>query len=135
MKVRLSTTPLLWFGILGGPLGWAAQFVASYWFALAQCDPPVPRWHLPLRAWEIGLACGGLAIGAVATVVSLRILLRSYRADNDVLQEELRGMGSPPPLGRVMFLAVIGVTVNLLAIPIVVITGVGAPLLTVCRQS
>ena len=135
MRIRSRTTPLLWFGILGGPLGWATQFVASYWFALAQCDPPVPRWHLPIHAWEIGLAGGGLAIGAVATAVSLRILLRSYRTNNDVLQEELRGTGSQPPLGRVMFLAVIGVTVNMLAIPIVVITGVGAPLLTVCRQS
>ncbi len=135
MKVRSTTTPLLWFGILGGPLGWAAQFVASYAFTLAECDPPVPRWHLPIHAWEIALAVGGLAIGAVATIVSLRILLRSYRTDNDVLQEELRGIGSQPPLGRVMFLAVIGVTVNLLAIPIVIITGVGAPLLTVCRQS
>jgi hypothetical protein len=134
MKTR-SNNALLWFGILGGPLGWAAQFVASYWFALAQCDPPVPRWRLPLHAWEIGLACGGLVVGAVATVVSLRILLRSYRVDTDVLQEELRGIGSEPPLGRVMFLAVIGLTVNLLAIPIVIITGVGAPVLTVCQQS
>jgi hypothetical protein len=134
MKVRPSNA-LLWFGILGGPLGWAAQFVASYWFALAQCDPPVPRWHLPVHAWEIGLACGGLAIGSIATVVSLRILLSSYRVDRDVLQLELRGIGSRPPLGRVMFLAVVGLTVNLLAIPIVIITGAGAPVLTVCQQS
>jgi hypothetical protein len=48
---------------------------------------------------------------------------------------ERRGDGSPPPVGRVQFLSMVGLTVNVLALAIIVLDGVGAPLLTVCQQS
>lgn len=124
---------LLWFGVLGGPLAWAAEFVASYAFALAQCDPPVMRWQLPVHGWQIGLAAAGLVVGLAATGVSLRIFLRTR--GGGVMEQELYGEGHQPPLGRVHFLAIVGLTVNFLALTIVVICGIGAPLLTVCRQS
>jgi hypothetical protein len=125
---------VLWFGILGGPLAWAAEFVASYGFALAQCNPPVQRWQLPVHGWQIALAAAGLVTGVAATLVSLRVFLRTFRTD-DVLRDELGGEGHPPPLGRVHFLSIVGLTVNFLALTIVVICGIGAPILTVCRQS
>jgi hypothetical protein len=124
---------LLWFGVLGGPLAWAAEFVASYAFAIAQCNPPVMRWTLPVRGWQIALAIGGLLVGIVAMGVSLRVFLQT-RGDG-VMQDELSGEGHQPPLGRVHFLSIVGLTVNFLSLVIVVICGIGAPLLTVCRQS
>jgi hypothetical protein len=124
---------LLWFGVLGGPLAWAAEFVAAYGFALAQCNPPIMRWDLPVRGWQIALAIAGLVVGVAATAVSLRVFLRT-RGDG-VMQDELYGEGHQPPLGRVHFLSIVGLTVNFLALTIVVICGIGAPLLTVCQQS
>ena len=45
------------------------------------------------------------------------------------------GDGSPPPVGRVQFLSMVGLTVNFLALAIIVLDGVGAPLLNACQQS
>jgi NO-binding membrane sensor protein with MHYT domain len=114
---------LLWFGVLGGPCAWAAQFVASLAFSFAQCNQPVARWQLPVHGWQIALGVAGVAIGLAAEVVSLRIFLRTREADN------------APPAGRIHFLAVVGLTVNFLALAIMMMTVIGAPLLEVCRQS
>jgi|GraSoiStandDraft_5_1057265.scaffolds.fasta_scaffold485909_1 hypothetical protein len=116
-------TALLWFGVLGGSLAWAVQMVAGYAFGLAQCDQPTPRWHLAVHAWQVALAAGGVAIGIAAEIVCLRIFLATREADN------------APPAGRVHFLGVIGLTVNPLAIAIMVMTAIGSPFLHLCQQS
>jgi len=121
--MRAPSTRLLWFGVVGGPLAWAIQFVAAYAFGLAQCDQPTPRWQLPVHAWQIALGLAGIVIAVAAAAVSLRIFLDTREADNS------------PPLGRIHFLAVIGLTVNLLALAIMAMTAVGAPFLPLCQQS
>lgn len=125
---------LLWFGILGGPLAWAVGFVAAYGFALAQCNPPVTRWQLPVHGWQMALAAGALVVGLASMLVSVRVFLRTRNID-DVMKDELAVEGHAPPLGRVHFLSIVGLTVDFLALTIVIICGIGAPLLTVCRQS
>ena len=122
MRYRPSTA-LLWFGVLGGSIGWAVQFVASLAFSFAQCNRPTDRWQLPIHGWQIGLGAGGIAVGLVAEAVSLRIFLRTREADN------------APPAGRIHFLSVVGLTVNFLSLAIMALTTVGAPLLQVCQQS
>jgi hypothetical protein len=117
------TTLLLWFGVLGGSLAWAVQHVAGYGFGLAQCDQPVPRWDLPVHAWQIALAAAGVAVGVAAEAVCVRIFLATRKADE------------APPTSRVHFLSVVGMTVNPLAIAIMIMTGIGAPLLRLCQQS
>ncbi len=114
---------LVWFGVLGGSVAWAVQFVANLAFSFAQCNQPTNRWQLPVHAWQIGLGLGAIAIGLAAEAVSLRIYLRTKDADN------------APPLGRIQFLSVVGLTVNFLSLAIIVMTTIGAPLLEVCRQS
>lgn len=114
---------LLWFGVLGGSLAWAAQFVASIAFSFAQCNPARSRWQLPVHAWQVALGAGGIAIGLAAEAVSLMIFLRT------------RGADDAPPGGRVHFLSVVGLTVNFLALAIMLLTVIGAPLLEVCQQS
>lgn len=124
---------LLWFGVIGGALAWAVQFVANLAFGWARCNPPVTRWQLPVHGWEIGLSAGALAIGLASTGVSLLIFIRSK--GDGVAQQELRGMGAAPPTGRINFLAIVGLVVNFLAIAIIVMTGIGAPMLSLCQQS
>jgi len=125
---------LLWFGIAGGPLAWTVQFVANLAFSFAQCNQPSTRWHLPVHGWEIGLSAAGVAATLAALAVSASIFVRTFRID-DVFAEERSGGGSQPPLGRVHFLAIVGLVVNVLALAIIVMTGIGAPLLPVCEQS
>ena len=114
---------LLWFGVTGGPLAWVVHHAAGYAFGLAQCDQPTTRWQLPVHAWEIALGVGGILIALAAEAVSLKIFL------------DTREAGDQPPAGRVHFLSVVGLTVNPLALAIMAMTAVGAPLLSVCQQS
>ncbi len=125
---------LVWFGVLGGAGAWATQFLANLYFTFAQCDQPTQRWVLPVHDWEIGLSLGALAVGLSSGAVSLWLYLRTHDLDH-VAAHARHGDGVAPPLGRVHFLAVIGLLVNFLALMIIVMTGVGAPLLPVCQQS
>jgi hypothetical protein len=129
---RSPSNLLVWFGVLGGPLAWAVQFVINLEFSFAQCDT-LTRWHLPLRGWQIATSVAALAIGAASTAVAWRL----YRQTDvrDVSEKVRRGFGGEPPTGRVHFLAVVGLVVNFLSLTIVVMTGIGAPLLTQCQQS
>ena len=125
---------LLWFGVVGGALAWALQFVANLAFSFAQCNQPTTRWQLPVHGWQIALSAGAVVIVLASMAACVSVFRRTFRID-DVFGQERRGDGSVPPLGRVHFLAIVGFVVNVLVLAIVVMTGVGAPLLTVCQQS
>lgn len=134
MTARQPSNLLLWFGVLGGGAAWTIEFVAGLYFTWAQCNQPDGRTQLPLREWQTGLAAGGALVGLIALGVCLWIYLSTHRI-GDVAGEERRGDGYPPPVGRVHFLAVVGMTVNVIVIVIMVITAIGAPNLALCQQS
>lgn len=123
---------LLWFGVLGGPLAWATQFVANLYLSFARCDSG--RWHLPIHVWQIGLSTGALVVGLAAFAVATRLYRQTADVDG-ISQQVLRGFGGHPPAARVHFLAICALVVNLLTLIIIVMTGIGAPLLSVCQQS
>ncbi len=134
MNERLPSNGALWFGVLGGAGAWVVQFVANLALTFARCDQPRARWMLDVHGWEIALSLAALAVVLGAGAVSLRIFISTSRID-DVAKHERRGEGVSPPLGRVSFLSMVGLLVNLLTLTIVVMTGIGAPLLPVCQQS
>lgn len=127
-------TAVIWFGVLGGGLAWALQFVANLAFTFAQCNAPPGRWQLPLHGWEIALSVAAVAVALGAIAVSGWLFRRTYHIDH-IAEAERRGEGTAPPSGRINFLATVGLTVNFLALAIIVMTGIGAPLLEACRQS
>jgi hypothetical protein len=120
--------------VLGGPVAWTVQFLTNLAFTFAQCNAPAGRWQLPLHGWEIALSAAAVAVGLTAMGVSWWLFRRTYHLDH-VAEAERRGEGSAPPSGRLNFLAQVGLTVNFLALAIIVMTGIGAPLLEVCQQS
>jgi hypothetical protein len=124
---------LLWFSVLGGAVAWAVQFVANLAFTLAQCQQPA-RWMLSVHSWEIGISVVALLVGLASGASALRLFRRTYRIDH-VMAQELHGDGHQPPLGRVHFLSIIGLTLNVISLTIIVMTAIGAPLLPVCQQS
>ncbi|HWE34175.1 MAG TPA: hypothetical protein VG410_11865 [Solirubrobacteraceae bacterium] len=128
------STALVWFGVLGGAGAWATQFVANLFLTFAQCNAPPGRSRLPVHGVEIGLSAAAVTIGLASAGVSLWLYRRTSSLDH-VAQDERHGEGSAPPTGRINFLATVGLCVNFLAIAIVVMTGIGAPLLPVCMQS
>jgi hypothetical protein len=133
----VSSTPsnrLVWFGVLGGALAWAVQFVANLGLTFAQCNAPVGRWQLPLHDWEIGLSVVAIAVALAAEGVCGWLFLQTYQHDH-VSGPERHGEGTPAPTGRINSLSMMGLLINFLALAIVVMTAIGAPLLTVCQQS
>jgi hypothetical protein len=133
MKRRPSNR-LVWFAVLGGAGAWAVQFVINLAFSFAQCNAPAGRWQLPVHGWEIVVSAVAVAIALAAEGVSLWLYLRTFNLDH-IAEAERRGEGAAPPTGRINFLAMVGLTVNFLALAIIVMTGIGAPLLPVCQQS
>ena len=131
---RPPSNRLVWFAVLGGAIAWAVQFVTNLEFSWARCNAPSGRWRLPVHGWEIALSAVAVLVALAAAGVSLRLYLRTSRLDH-VAEAERRGRGTAPPTGRINFLATVGLTVNFLALAIIVMTGIGAPLLPVCQQS
>ena len=134
MSQKLPSNALLWFGVLGGAAAWSLQFIANLFLTFAECDQPVQRWMLPVHNWEIGLSALAVAVAVSASAVSIVIFVRTGRVDH-VSAKEREGKGTQPPLGRIHFLAMIGLLVNFLSLAIILMTGVGAPLLPICQQS
>jgi hypothetical protein len=122
---------LVWFGVGGGAVAFAVQFVAGLAFSFAQCSEP--GRGLPVHAWQVGLASGAFVVGLASAAVAGMIFLRTYRL-GDIFAEERRGDGSAPPLGRIHFLSIVGLTVNFLVLIIMVLDGVGTALHS-CMQT
>ena len=132
MKTTYSNLTV-WFGVLGGPLAWAAQFVANLFLSFYQCGAGA-RASVPLHALQIVLGVAGLVVALASTAVSTW-LFRETVGDRELSLKVIRGFGGKPPLARVHFLAIVGLTVNFLVIAIIVMTTVGSPVLLDCRQS
>lgn len=124
---------LVWFGVGGGAVAFAVQFVAGLAFSFAQCNNGT-RWHVPVRDWQVGLAIGGVVVGLASTAVAAMIFRRTYRI-GDLFGEERRGDGSAPPLGRIHFLSIVGLTVNVLVLFIMVMDAVGTGVHGLCMQT
>lgn len=134
MNFRPSSA-LVWFAVGGGAVAWAMQFVAGLAFGWAQCNQGgYARWHLSVHAWQAAIAGGALVVGLASMASAVWLFKRTYRI-GDVFGEERRGDGAPPPVGRVHFLALVGITVNLLALAIIVMDGTGAPTFALCQQA
>lgn len=131
---RYPSNLLLWFGVMGGFAAWITEFFSGLFFTWAQCNQTGGRTQVALRSWQTGLAAGGAVVGIAGFLVCLRIYLQTHKF-GDVAGEERRGDGHQPPLGRVHFLAVCGLLINLTAIAIMVMVAVAAPQLAFCQQS
>ncbi len=89
---------------------------------------------MPIHAGQAA-ASGVAALITLSSIASALWLFRSTYRAGDVFAEERRGDGATPPLGRVHFLAIVGITVNVLVLAIIIMDGVGVPLLNLCQQS
>ena len=125
---------VVWFAVGGGSIAFALQFVAGLAFSFAQCNQPAGRWQLPVQSWQVALAAAGLVVGLASMATAIWLFLRTFRI-GDLFAQERHGDGSPPPLGRIHFLAIVGLFVNFLTLTIIVMDGVGTPLLSLCQQS
>lgn len=116
-------SPVLWFAVLGAPGAYAVQLGLGYWLAEAACSPTGGEWGIPLAAWAAVVTALSAAIAVAAGLTSVWL----YRRHGD--------RHDPPPPGRVAFLAAVGMTLSVLFLALILMSGVGAVTFRVCNQS
>lgn len=131
MNFRASSL-IVWFAVGGGACAWAAQHVIGIAFGWAQCNQ-VGR-GIPVHTWQAVAAAAAALINLASIAAGAWLFRNTYRVA-DVFGQERRGDGASPPIGRIHFLAVVGLVVNVLALAIIVMDGIGAPLLPTCQQA
>jgi hypothetical protein len=128
MRVRSVTSPaspLMWFAVSGAPLAWVVQIGFGYWVTQAQCSANGSGLGISFDALSILVTAvtGAVALGAGAAAIALLRLTREAEEDD------------APPGGRVHFLSVIGLTVTVLFLCLIGMTGAGMVVLPICYQS
>jgi hypothetical protein len=114
---------LMWFGLLVPPAAWTLQHVTGFFLTQATCLPHGRTWTIHMDAWTA--AVGAFAVllivaGIVASVVAFR---------------RTSGAESGTPDARVHFMSIMAMCVGPLVLFIVVMSTLGATLLTECQQS
>lgn len=130
----LPSTWLVWFAVLGGAVAWLTQFIANLFISFAKCNGMQSQRAVPLVTLSVVLSVAAVVVTLAAEALSLRLFVQTQTLAH-VAQDEFEGRGSAPPVGRINFLATVGLLVNFLALAIVVMTAIGVPLLTGCQQS
>jgi uncharacterized membrane protein len=116
-------SPVLWFAVLGAPGAYAIQLGLGYWLVEAACSPTGGQWGISLSTWAIVVTAGAAAVAIAAGLTSVWL----YRRHGD--------RHEPPPSGRVAFLASVGMTVSVLFLALILMTGAGVLTFHVCNQS
>jgi hypothetical protein len=126
MRLRtpnLVSSALLWFGVLGAPLAWTGLHVVGFGASTAGCRPFGAAHSVDPNVWALALtiAAGIVAVAALAASVVMWV---ATRTDDDA-----------PPLGRMHFLATLGLILGPLFLFIILMAGLGATVLPRCVQS
>jgi uncharacterized membrane protein len=116
-------SPVLWFAVLGAPAAYSVQLGLGYWLAEAACSPTGGEWGISLSAWAAVVTASAAAVAVAAGLTSVW-LFRRHEDRHD-----------PPPAGRVAFLAAVGMTVSVLFLTLILMTGAGVLTFHVCNQS
>jgi hypothetical protein len=128
MRLSVPTSPVsprLWFAVAGAPLAWLFQFTVSYWLAEARCSVAGRSSDYAIDPWVIATGAASFAVGVFALATAVAI----WRATSDTDDDD------DPPLGRVHFLASIGIAVAPLFLAIIAMNSVGVGVLESCNQS
>lgn len=116
-------SPVLWFAVLGAPGAYVVQLGLGYWLVEAACSPTGEQWGIPLATWAAVVTALAATLAVAAGLTSVWL----YRRHGD--------RHDPPPPGRVAFLAAVGMTVSVLFLALILMTGAGALTFHVCNQS
>jgi hypothetical protein len=117
----IGLTVRMWLGVTAAPVAVAVELVSGVIFTDAGCKPGGEG--LAIDTWVAIVA----VVAAAAALLGVLAALSTFRATRDA--------GEEPPLGRVRFLGVVGITVSSLLLAIIVLSGVGALVVPECVQS
>lgn len=122
---RSAVSPIMWFAVVGAPFAWGVEFAVGYWMTQTGCSVPGREWSLDQNVWGVVLTTVAVAVAVAAGLTAVAMFRGTRQVEED----------DAPPAGRVRFLAAVGMTVTVLFLFIIVMTGLGVVILPDCRQS
>jgi hypothetical protein len=122
-RPNIVSSVLLWFGVLGGPLAWTGLHVVGFGANTASCNDFGAQHSVDPNVWALALtiSTGLVAAGALAAAL---VMWLATRTDD-----------TAPPLGRMHFLATLGLILGPLFLFMILMAGLGATVLPQCVQS
>jgi hypothetical protein len=114
---------LSWYGLLGAPFAWTVFHVAGVGIATGVCSPFGTRGGGGVQPATLALTFGTLAVAVGGLVAALLVYFSTRGVDEE----------GTPPLGRIHFLAVVGLAIAPLFIAIILMAGLGGTALG-CEQ-
>ena len=116
---------LMWFGLAGGPLAWAAQQVVGWGIAQSHCEPGGASLGIAARVWEIAATAAALGVWAAAGAAAVSVFFATRTDERD----------ADPPLGRIHMIATASLAVEAVFLCMILLVGISAIVGTGCRQS
>jgi len=106
---------LTWYGLFGAPVAWTLFHVAEVGIATGVCSPAGVRVEASQEPWSIlvTIVCAAIAFGALLAAGLVWLTTRGVHDD------------AAPPVGRIHFLAVVGIVITPLFIAIILMAGIG----------
>jgi hypothetical protein len=114
---------LSWYGLLGAPFAWTVFHVAGVGIATGVCSPFGTRGGGSVQPATLALTFATLAVAIGGLAAALLVYLSTRGVDEE----------GAPPLGRIHFLAVVGLAIAPLFIAIILLAGLGGTALG-CEQ-
>jgi hypothetical protein len=110
---------LSWYGLLGAPLAWTFFHVAGVGIATGACSPFGVANDADTQPFTLILmvVCAAVALGGLLAAGMV------WLATRDVDDT------TPPPIGRIHFLAVIGLVITPLFVAMILMGGLGGAVL------
>jgi hypothetical protein len=125
----ISTAALSWLGVLGAPLAWVGQFLVGFGASLAACAAGGRQWGIPVDGWTLAATVVAAAVAVAGELAAVAAFRATSAAEGE------GGADEPPPLGRVHFLATVGMATTPLFLFIILLSGLGSVALPNCHQS
>jgi hypothetical protein len=114
----------MWVGLFAAPIGWATSHVIGWGVGEANCEAAGRQWGISFVAWEWAL----LVVAAGLAVLGVAASMATYRAIRGTEKDD------PPPDGRTWVLSISGMVVSSLLLVAILLTHIGALLLSGCHQ-
>ena len=115
---------LMWLGLFGAPVAWAASHVVGWGVSEANCGVVGRQWGISYSTWVVVLGVLAATLAIVGIVGSVLAYREVKGTDKD----------AGPPAGRIWILSISGMVLGPLLLMIILLTGSGALILSQCHQ-
>jgi hypothetical protein len=125
MRTARSLELLQWFGLLAGPLAFAAEHLVGLGASFAQCNPAGSHWSVDPHLYQLT----AMAVAAAVVVGGEAAAVLAFLGTREA------GIEDDPPSGRIHFLATAALVLGPIFLTLVLLNGLGAVSFPDCRQA